>query len=874
MMISYNSIGQNVLPDEVEISYFCKHKPLKTVLNELSQKSKVSINFNPRRIPGNSKVTISAKKQRLGTILNVILNSRRCKYEIIGNQIVISRNKLKDKDRDLTISGYLSDDLSGEMLVGANVYLFDKSKGTQTNEYGFYSITLNKGTKRMYYSYLGYTQLIEEIYLQQDTVLDVSLKPDVLLNEVIILDDVENQEEPNTFSESKLNIDRILTSNSLGGEGDIIRLIGMMPGVSSGADGLGGINVRGGSADQNLVLLDGVPVYNVGHALGVFSIFNSNVIKNAKLIKGNIPARYGGRLSSVLDIRTREGNNKKLSGDVTLSALAAKATIEGPIGKAGSSYIFSMRRTYLDPWIKALTKFQNDQNGDDGYSSYYFMDFNGKLSFKLNKKNSLFINSFYGKDVFLSKKSSFDTDGGTSITNDSGTDWNWGNNLFSIKLTSQYSNKTFGRLTAYYTKYNFNSFEFDSFNLQDSISEKRVYKAGYFKSGINDYGIKYDFDYIPNTTHLLRTGIGLIRHDFSPGLVSITNADDIFDTTEEISETKVKLQISEPKILGYELYGFLEDELSFDYGTTINFGLHSNLTKVDTTNYLSLQPRIALLSKWDNGFFKVGVSRMSQFLHLLSSNGLGLPTDVWLPSTNVLAPEKSWITTVGFGYYNAKGYRFGIEGYYKQYDDLTTYAEGNVEPISADTNWEKLLPVGNGNAYGLEFYFDRIIGRTTWNANYTLAFSNRNFKKINNDGETFDFRYNRKHSVKIGFLHKITDNTEFVLNWELSSGNPIAGPSGDVILLETPDGPILTVVFSERNVDKLPLYHRLDFGFNFYNKYKWGRTKLSLGVYNAFNRSNPFYIDIQNTAKNPNKFQKVEYSILPLIPSIGYSVSF
>lgn len=864
--------GQSTLVDEVVLSYVAQNKPLKLVLQELSDKSGVNIVFSERKIPSNSKVTISAISQPLGLILKAILNKRKCKYDIIGNEIVVSRISFRDLNRKLTISGYLTDATSGELLVGANVYLFDKSKGTQTNEYGFYSLTLSKGTKRMYYSYLGYKQEVEEFYLDKDTIINKELIPDVQLNEIIILDDVENQEEPQTVSQSKLSLDRIRTASSLLGEADIIRLVGLMPGVDSGADGLGGMNVRGGSADQNLILLDGVPIYSAGHALGIFSVFNSNIIKNATLIKGNIPARYGGRLSSVLDVRTREGNSKKLSGDVTLSAMAIKGTIEGPIGSNGSSYIFSGRRTLLDFYIKSITKFQNESNGDRGFSNYNFMDLNGKINLKLSKSHSLYLTSFIGQDNFETEKQDTDREESTQtlLQTDTRLDWSWGNRVFSAKLASQYSNKSFGRLMAYYTSFDFDSFELDDFRTTTPESERRIYKAGFFKSAIRDIGLKYDFDYMASSSNLLRMGIGAIRHDFSPGLVAINNSDNLVGLNDTITSTLVESQINDTKFLGNELYGYIEDEISLGYGTTINVGAHLNYTTTDTKSYFNLQPRIALLAKWEKSYFKVGITRMNQYLHLLSSNGLGLPTDVWLPSSDNLGPEKSWIASLGVGYFNSSGFRFGIEGYYKLFDDLTTFNEGGLTKISEGNNWEELLPIGKGKAYGVEVNFDRIIGRTTWNSNYTLAFADREFEDLNRDGSPFPFRYNRRHNIKLGFLHKITDNTEFTLNWNLSSGNPITEPAGPVLNV---DGEII-VVYDTKNGGLLPTYHRVDLSFNFYNKYKWGRTKFSLGLYNAFNRSNPFYTDIQQKIENENAYEIVEFSILPIVPSIAYSVSF
>jgi len=862
---------ENPLPDEVVLTYITRNKPLSSVLKELDKRSGVRINFTPKRIPENKKITINAVDQPLGIILKSVLKDTKSKYSVVGNAIVITKDKLSDSEKDLTISGYLTDKSSGEQLIGANVYLYDKSKGTQTNEHGFYSFTLEKGTKRIYYSYLGYRQEVRELFLDLDTIVDVELDPDALLNEIIILDDVENQEEPEAANISKLSLDKIRTASSLGGETDIIRLLGMMPGVDGGADGIGGLNIRGGSADQNLILYDGVPIYNVNHALGLFSIFNSSIIKNAKLIKGNIPARYAGRLSSVLDVRVRDGNNKRLTGDVSLSSLALKASLEGPIGTNGSSFIISARKTHLGQWVKLITKSINEGSGNTGFSDYSFIDLNGKASLKLNDKHTLYINGFYGRDDFQTNKQSITNDGTSVATNtiDTETDWDWGNDVASIRLTSQFNKKAFGRLIAYYTSYNFDSFEKDVF-IRDSLDLSRlIFKAGYFKSAITDLSVKYDFDYIPNPVHTIRSGIGIIRHKFSPGLVSINNSDERFNSNELITKTSVKQEIEEPSLIGTEYFSYLEDEISIGYATTLNLGLHVNYAKTGDKSYLSLQPRLSFLAKWEDSYFKVGVSRMNQYLHLLSSNGLGLPTDVWLPSTDKISPEKLWMASAGVGYFTSSGFRFGIEGYFKLFDDLTTFDEGGISTISTTSNWESKIPIGTGKAYGIETNFDKIIGRTTWNLNYTLAFSERDFEGLNPNGESFPFRYNRRHNIKLGVLHKITDNTEFVFNWNLSSGNPITSPEFTILIDN-----VITPIYLVKNGGQLAAYNRVDVGFNFYSKYKWGRSKLFLGVYNAFNKSNPFYQDVENTVGNPERFELVQYSILPIIPSVGYSVSF
>ena len=866
--LQLSSFGQT-LPDEVRIDYASLNKPLRLVLKEIAQKSKVSINYSESRIPADKKINISVQDETVGDILTVILRDIGYKYQIIGNQLVLLKDDARGKDRFLTISGYVKDKVSGENLIYANVYLFDKSKGTQTNEDGFYSITLPRGVQRLYYSYIGYQQEVKEYFLDEDVAEDIYLGPDVQLNEVVILEEVENREEETTSSENNLYLDRILTASSLGGESDIIRLVNMTPGVNSGADGLGGMNIRGGSADQNLVLLDGTPVYNPGHALGLFSVFNSDVIKNAKLLKGNIPARYGGRLSSVLDVRTRDGNRNRLSGGVSLSTLAIKGFVEGPIGQNGSTFLVSARRTFLDPWIKRLTEYINDLNDKQGFSTYYFSDINAKANLKLNAKNTLQISAFLARDRFDNMIRDERVVNDVNLLDDNGVNWNWGNNMISAKLKSQLSQKAFSTLGVYYTDFSFRSFDFDSFSSQTAADSTFAYKATLFNSGIRDVNVSYDIDYIPSTAHRLRAGVNYTRHNFSPGLTNISTQSGLFARGDVFRPEVIEAVSERPDLVGSELVVYLEDDISLSYNTKINVGLHSNYTLTGEESYLNLQPRIALLTQGDNLFFKAGASRMAQYLHLLSNNGLGLPSDVWIPSTDNLAPETSWIFTAGLGYKNKVGYKWGVEAYYKTLDQLTSVKEGATDNIEVGSNWENLVPVGQGTAYGVEVYFDKIIGRTTWNANYTLSFSNRTFPDLNR-GETFAFRYDRLHNAKLGFFHKVTDNTEFVLNWNFSTGNPITYPEQVVVDI---NGQI-TPLYFEKNNRRLPVYHRLDVGFNFYSKLKWARQKFSLGLYNAFGRRNAFFIDITSSRTVPGKFEESTFSILPVWPAISYSLSF
>lgn len=873
IMVFFATIAlSQTLPDEVIVSYTCANKPLTTVLDELTNRSQVNIIYSAKRLPKRKKVTIQASNEQLGVVLNVILSDFGYKYKIVGNQLVIVRDDLEEVEDLITISGYVQDSLSGERLVYANIYLLDNTKGTETNEYGFFSFTLPKGDQRVYYSYLGYKQRAIDFRLKEDSTVVIDMIPDVQLNEIVILDGNEVEADQNTSTESRMNYDELQSMTSLGGEADVVRFANMLPGVASGADGFGGLNVRGGSSDQNLVLFDGVPVYNPGHALGIFSIFNSNVVKSATLIKGGFPARYGGRLSSVLDVRTREGSTKKMEGAVSISAVAMKASIEGPIGKNGSSYLFSGRRTFVDRWIKSITSYnyRSNGNGDIGFSNYYFYDLNGKLNFQLGKKHKLLISAYNGKDEFENEVDRVREQG--EVVERSENFFGWNNRLATVRLNSELSKKLFSKVSIYTSDYDFNSYDYDRFENYDSNNDPIAFnfKASSYLSRIADKGARIDFDYIPSPSHFIKFGGGLIQHSYNPGLANVNVNDSLITIDEPLLKADVESKIESPKLVGDEYFGYLEDQISIGYGFMLNLGVHTSYISTDNTNYLNWQPRAALMLRGESIYFKASVSKMNQYLHLISNNGLGLPAEIWLPSTDRLKPQGSWIYSTTMAYHSDDGYHLGGEAFYKTFDDLSAFNEGSAIEISDGKAWENRIPLGGGKAYGLEFFLNKVAGKTTWMANYTYTHSSRQFDQLNN-GEEFLHKFSLDHNMKLSLRHRLTADAEFSLNYHMSTGSRVTTPSGVVTI--GPNGQIL-VEYDEKNNEVLQSYQRLDIGFNFYNKYKWGRQKISIGAYNIFDKRNPFYIDIQRNVNNPNEFQLVRFTILPVFPAISYSLSF
>jgi hypothetical protein len=869
-VLFYHSLvkAQTILPDEVLISYQCYNKPLKQVLKDLTALSNVSIVYSENKIPANKPVFVKASKESLGDVLTVVLNEFELKYQIVGNQIVIVKTNLRNLDNYYTISGYIRDALSKEYLISATAYLSDYSSGTYTNEYGFFSMKLPRAQNRIHFSYLGYKSNAIEMYLSKDTVVEIFLVPEqMVLNEVLVTENNETFQTETPANQYVLPINKINKGNHLMGESDAFRYVSMLPGVSTGADGIGGLNVRGGSYDQNLILLDGIPLYNTGHALGIFSVFNSSSIKNVQLVKGAFPARYGGRLSSVLDVQTKDGNMEKTSGEVSMSLIALKAGIEGPIIKDKLSYHFSVRRTFLDVWVKELAGFIGQESGTESSANYYFYDLNGKINWRINKKNRIIFNVYNGKDKFVNS-SAFNSE---NVKDNNNAELGWGNSLFSLRWSSQWSDKVFSKWTLYSTGYDVQSFKrysFQQFRTNDTLQDFWAYL---FDSSINEKGIKFEFDWIPSRPHYFKFGLGAFERSFSPGAINIDRFKnpELINKPVTLSDLRDRINFATGKF--YEIQLYAEDEWNVNEFIGLQYGVHSSALFYGNSNnpYYSIQPRIAFMAKNEPLVFKLGISNMMQYVHLLSNSGLGLPTDIWVGSNQDLPPQTSWIFSSSLKYNINSGHHFGIELYYKRFRQLTGFKEGEPLDVSAGLNWEESIPEGKGEAYGFEVFYEKTSGKTNILASYTYSISNRLFPDLN-VGNSFPFGFNRIHNFKCNIYRKLSEFSEFSVNWTYASGNYYSKPENIVLDI---NGKIV-LFYPEKNNATFNPYHRLDIGFGFYNKFSWGKTKLFLGLYNAYNRRNFFYADVARNRLDPQKFEINQYSLLPLTPNISYTVSF
>lgn len=789
--------------------------------------------------------------------------------------LILLFSTIKGISQNFTINGYVSDNKSGEILIGAAVYENEKFRGTTSNVYGFYSLTLPKGEYTLIFSYVGYSKKELKIVLDKDISLDMGLASELFLNEFeVVADYVERIEERTQMSAIEISVDQIKNIPALLGERDVLKAIQLLPGVQSGGEGTSGLYVRGGGPDQNLILLDGVPVYNASHLFGFFSVFNPDAINSVQLIKGGFPARYGGRLSSVLDIRMKEGNNEKLKGEGSVGIVASKLTLEGPIGK-NTTFIVSGRRTYIDILAQPLIRAAASASGENIRAGYYFYDANAKINTKINQNNRIFFSSYLGRDRAYSKytdKYSFQDE---KFEYNSNADLGWGNLTSALRWNSILTNRLFMNTTLTYSNYNF---------LVSAIDETKYDKIGqpiqsdYFSyeynSGIRDYTIKTDLDFIPNPNHYIRFGAGNIFHRFTPGVNSFTSKSNEFTNVDTTTGAEI--------VFGSEYFAYIEDDIKIGSGRLkINPGLHFSGFAVEGTNYLSLQPRVAaryLLR--DDVSIKASVATMTQFIHLLSNATIGLPTDLWVPATARIKPQESIQYALGVAKTIRKGFEVSLEFYYKEMENLIEYKDG-ASFLAVASDWQNLVEVGRGTSYGMEVFIQKKMGKTTGWIGYTLSKTDRQFDNIN-FGEPFPYRYDRRHDISIVFMHKFNDRVDVAATWVYGTGNavtlatqryPSLPPNSDFFSFGNSFGDIEYV--NERNGFREPAYHRLDVGVNLHSKTeKRGWDKMwSFGAYNAYSRANPFYLRVDYDFRTQRNVLK-QISLFPIIPYVTYSLKF
>lgn len=867
LLLSAMGIAQEDLLNQ-EVTIVFDNISMKESLKKLEETSGVSTAYNEREIT-DDKVTLTFEKELLSDVLDALLANKELDYKVIGETVTIFKSKTYSQKKSLpksskkfTISGYIVDGSSKETLIGANVYIRELDLGSTSNEYGFYSLTLPEGDYDVTYSYIGYETMVKPLALTSNVVFSSTLYIGNELSEVIITaDEVAQRHAESKMSTNSLSLDKLTSMPVLMGERDLIRLAQLMPGIQSGSEGSTGLYVRGGGPDQNLFLIDGVPIYNINHLFGFLSALNGDAIKTADVIKGGFPAHFGGRLSSIIDIRTKDGNMEEIHGDVTMGFVAGKFNIEGPLNKGKTSFNLSTRRTWLDLFTAPAQKIANRDKVEKEFTNYNFYDLNAKINHKFSDKSRLFLSSYLGDDHMRYR--------GEYPDEKEDGDLKWGNRIYSLRWNYQLSPKVFSNTTIYKSAY---KKSFTDKVVPISTSGNTDYYAS--TSGINDYGAKIDVHFLPNPNHHIRLGIGGIYHTFSP--TTNTTSVQVGTAEPEVNTTPVD------KIKANELSAYIEDDIAIGSRLRINAGIHISDFIVENSNYFTIQPRVALSCQvGDRSSLKLSYSDMRQFIHLLASPGLGFPNDLWVTSTDRIKPEKSTQYAVGYTQSVGNGFEITVEGYYKTMKNLLEYKSG-FGFFSSGVNWEDKVIVGDGESYGIELLVEKNIGKLTGWIGYTLSRSDRKFADLSR-GNAFPYKYDRRHDISVALTHKKSERIDFGLIWVYGSGNTYTlGTQNYNAIGYGEDPPFATNFLStlrplnhieSRNNQRAPAYHRLDLSVNFHKTKKRGKRTWSLGLYNAYARNNPFQLQVAQRRDSGELYLK-QTSLLSIVPFASYSFKF
>lgn len=742
-----------------------------------------------------------------------------------------------------TISGYLKDGTSKEILIGGSVYDSLSNQGTASNVYGFYSLTLPQGEVSLEYSYVGYLMDKIDFELTKDTVINIDFVRSNTLQEVSITASRSDIGVKGTqMSTIEVPITQIKAIPAFLGEVDVIKALQLLPGVQRGTEGAAGFYVRGGGPDENLILLDEIPVYNANHVMGFFSIFNADAIKNVVLYKGSFPARYGERLSSVVDIRTKDGDAYKYHGNISIGAIASKLNLEGPVGSDKTTFSVSGRRTYFDIFTVPLSKLVSDGNSSLGY---YFYDINAKVNHKFSDRDRLYASFYMGKDgISLNQQT---TNSKTKIN------MKWGNTIASLRWNHIINNKLFMNITAAFSQYRFNTKLTDS----DSTSQSAIV----YYSGITDGVLKADIDFNISPKNNMKFGAMYILHRFMPEVIAARG--------EHVTDGDISLY-NKP-IVNNEIAAYIEDNVTLNHWLKLNGGLRYSAFAVPNKFYHSLQPRLsarALIT--DNISVKLGYSYMSQYIHLLTNSALNMPNDLWVPSTEKIAPQKTHQVALGAFYNLLNILDFSIEGYYKTMDNTIEYKDG-ASFFGVSTDWQDKVNMGMGWAYGIELMVQKNVGKLTGWIGYTWAKSMRKFDRYGqeiNFGNPFPAKFDRRHDIKITVAYKASEKIDFAASWLFASGNATTLALYSFKGLE---GDNLQYI-SSRNNYRMPPYHRLDLGINFNKKFKRGGVSTwNISIYNVYNNQNPFMLFVDS---EQNRTVLKQLSIFPIMPSVSYSYKF
>jgi hypothetical protein len=755
---------------------------------------------------------------------------------------VISTFLVKAQSK-FTISGTVKQKSSGETLTGVNVIVVEKpGVGIATNEYGFYSLSLPKGNYTLRFTYVGYKQELIPVVLDSNITIAINMADEGSLQEVVVTSRKESEIITKaSMGTEVLNMKTAAKIPVVFGEKDLVKTIQLLPGVKSNGEGSNGFSVRGGATDQNLILLDEAPVYNASHLLGIFSTFNSDAIKDATIIKGNSPAQFGGRLSSVLDVKMKEGNNKEYQVSGGLGLISSRLTVEGPIQKDRSSFIVSGRRTYADLFARMSSDLKDIK--------LYFYDLNAKGNLSINSKNKLFFSGYFGQDV-LSASTIFGS--------------KWGNATGTLRWNSVVNSKLFSNTSFIYSNYDFN------------VGFKSGGSETNFNSHIRDLNFKQDFTFYLNASNTLRFGFNSIQHTITP-----TKA----EGTDIVSKKKSRKGLENAIYAGNSYKA--SDKINIDYGVRFSFynilggdtyNIYENNQLARSVNlekgkvgktYYNLEPRFSMSYRLNNlTNFKIGYARNTQNLHLMSNSTGGSPTDQWIGNSYNIKPEVADQISIGFvKNFSNNAFELSTEAYYKTMKNQIDYRDG--ADINTVPDIESELLFGRGRAYGLEMLLRKKKGRLTGWLGYTLSKTERQIAGIN-QGNWYAAKQDRTHDLSIVGIYNLSQRWTLSGTFIYTTGNAVTFPTGKYMVNN-----MVMYQYSSRNADRMPSTHKLDLSATYEKPAKKRfQSSWSFGLYNVYGRQNPYAMTFKENKTDPQKIDAIQTSLFRWIPSVTYNFKF
>jgi len=837
-----------------KITIVAENTTLKEALSILEKKLNFSATYSSNLLDLNKVVSLNFVDQPLLSVLQDLFTSNQYQFKMLNNKLLIYK-----KAKLFTISGYVTESGSEEHLPLVSVYIKGTDIGVVTNDYGFYSLKIPNRNCELVISYMGYNEMVKVLDLKADTKLNIALEPTVeSLDEIIVTNEVAPKESSSTqMSKISLQPNQVEDIPTILGEKDVFKALQLLPGVQAGANGFAGLHVRGGGADQNLIILDGATVYNTNHLYGFFSIFNGDAIKSITMLKGGIPARFGGRLSSVTNIIMKDGNKQRLTGKFNVGIISSSLLLEGPLKKGKTSFLLSARRSYAELFFKPL------QAKEDRQTGYFFHDINFKLHHVINASDKLFWSIYHGQDKFYSRFK--------GSNNNSNERLGWGNLTSTLRWNHQFTNKLFSNTSLIYSNYFFNT----------SYSNKSINSDYEFSvnSKINDYSLKTDFHYYPDNKHVLKFGIASTYHNFTPYTTKLSQ-------NSSSKEEKNNLKSNESAI-------YVEDDFKLGKRLRLHTGLRFSHFNYKSLSYIRPEPRISIAYLGAKQItYKASYIKMNQYIHLLSNSGTGLSTDVWVSSSDRIPPQVN--EQFAFGVtkeFNQRGYSLTAETYYKKMNSVIAYKQGNVAVNAQDLetgqqgDGQDNVTFGEGWAYGAEVLLRKRRGVLTGWIGYTLSWSERQFKDLNL-GEKFNDKYDSRHNISLVATYKPTKKVTFSANWVYRTGInytvsnlKILAPSKNEIFeigAQNIDIPKTTNISHSINNLKGEATHHLDLGVQFHKQLKGTKERTwRVSLYNAYARKNPLYYSVDNNFYGQKvRSNLTRTSALILIPSINYTFKF